>query len=214
LQRRLGIPADHLRVAMNAVAEPFGDDFMAPLDTPHMTQEEWSRRVERVLYEDFRVRVDLSRFPELWFAARPANHGLLFALYEMRKRDHRIGLLTNNVPSWRAHWRAMIPVELFEVMIDSSEVGYRKPDPNIFRLASAEVGVSSACCLLIDDRPANCIAAHNCGWSVIEFHSNEQTLVELERITGEHQLLPPFIRQSWKAATISSFSDDRSGRFL
>jgi putative hydrolase of the HAD superfamily len=194
LQQRTGIPVGHLRFAMNAVAQPFGGDFMAPLDTPHMTQEEWGRRVGRVLLEEFGMAVDLAHFPELWFAARPTNHTLLFALYEMRKLGHRIGLLTNNVPAWRPYWRAMIPLDLFEVVIDSCEVGYRKPDPCIFHLASAEMGVSPASCVLIDDRPENCRAGRRCGWSVIEFTDNEQTVEALGRIAGDHDLLPPFLR--------------------
>jgi FMN phosphatase YigB (HAD superfamily) len=40
-----------------------------------------------------------------------------------------IALLTNNVKEWGDHWRATFPVdELFEVVVDSSEVGMRKPD--------------------------------------------------------------------------------------
>ena len=40
-----------------------------------------------------------------------------------------------------ATWRAMVPVdELFDVVIDSSEVGMRKPNPAIYHLALERLG--------------------------------------------------------------------------
>ena len=49
-------------------------------------------------------------------------------------------------------WRKMIPVdELFEVIIDSSAVGVRKPDPRIFEMIRAEAGVAPEAMLIAGD---------------------------------------------------------------
>ena len=51
----------------------------------------------------------------------------------LRERGIRTALITNNVAEFGDGWRKMIPVDgLFEIIIDSSAVGIRKPDPRIF----------------------------------------------------------------------------------
>ncbi|MGH9262836.1 MAG: HAD family hydrolase, partial [Acidimicrobiales bacterium] len=51
----------------------------------------------------------------------------------LRADGYRTALVTNNVREGSATWRAMIAVdELFDVVVDSSAVGMRKPDPAIF----------------------------------------------------------------------------------
>ncbi len=48
----------------------------------------------------------------------------------LRAEGYRTGLVTNNVKEASAQWRVLVPVdELFEVVVDSSEVGMRKPNP-------------------------------------------------------------------------------------
>jgi putative hydrolase of the HAD superfamily len=74
-------------------------------------------------------------------------------------------LLTNNVAEFRPHWRALLPVdELFDLVVDSSEVGVRKPDPAIYRLALAGMGdVAPERTLFLDDYPSNVAAAESLG---------------------------------------------------
>ena len=54
---------------------------------------------------------------------------------DLRADGYRTALVTNNVREGAAAWRAMIPVDdLFDVVVDSSSVGMRKPNPAIFTL--------------------------------------------------------------------------------
>ncbi len=59
----------------------------------------------------------------------------------------------------------MVPLdELFDVVVDSSEVGVRKPDPRIFELALAELGdVDPARSVFLDDFLGNVEAARRLG---------------------------------------------------
>jgi putative hydrolase of the HAD superfamily len=51
-------------------------------------------------------------------------------------------LLTNNIPEWRDGWRSLFDVDaLFDVVIDSCEVGMRKPEPEIYELTRAKLGL-------------------------------------------------------------------------
>jgi epoxide hydrolase-like predicted phosphatase len=61
----------------------------------------------------------------------------------LRAAGIRMGIITNNVREYSDRWRQMLPLdELFDDVIDSSAVGIRKPNPEIFRLALRRLGVA------------------------------------------------------------------------
>ena len=94
-------------------------------------------------------------------------------------------LVTNNVAEFRPHWRAMLPVdELFDLVVDSSEVGVRKPDPAIYRLALAGLGgIPPECALFLDDYPSNIDAAVALGIRGVLVESDLRTaLTALDRL--------------------------------
>jgi epoxide hydrolase-like predicted phosphatase len=74
-------------------------------------------------------------------------------------------LVTNNVAEFREHWRKSIPLDdLFHHVVDSSEVGLRKPDPRIFELALERVGASDpGRVVFLDDYEGNVEAARRVG---------------------------------------------------
>ena len=83
----------------------------------------------------------------------------------LRAAGYRLGLITNNVREASGSWRALVPVdELFEVIVDSSEVGMRKPNPAIF-LHALELlgGVAPAAAVFLDDSPGNVVGARRPG---------------------------------------------------
>ena len=70
------------------------------------------------------------------------------------------GIITNNVVEFRDHWRGMLPVDsLFDFVVDSSEVGLRKPNPAIFEKALEIGGFSAEEVIFLDDFEGNVIAA-------------------------------------------------------
>jgi putative hydrolase of the HAD superfamily len=83
----------------------------------------------------------------------------------LRVEGYRTGLITNNVAEFRDFWRPLLPLdELFDVVIDSSEVGMRKPDPRIYELALEQLGgVDPARSVFLDDYPGNITAAEALG---------------------------------------------------
>jgi len=88
-------------------------------------------------------------------------------IHEIRRlQDSSIALalLTNNVKEFGDAWRASFPVdELFPVIIDSSEVGMRKPDPRIYELTCERAGCAPAASVFLDDNPDNVAAARALG---------------------------------------------------
>jgi putative hydrolase of the HAD superfamily len=89
---------------------------------------------------------------------------------ELRDVGLRLALLTNNIKEFGDSWRGMFPVDdLFEVIVDSSAVGLRKPDPRIYRLTCERVGVTPDVAVFVDDNPDNVAAAAAVGMEVVQF---------------------------------------------
>lgn len=83
---------------------------------------------------------------------------------KLRADGYRTALITNNVKEFGDGWRSLVPVdELFEVVIDSSHAGMRKPNPAIFHLATDALGVAPERCVFLDDFPGNIAAAEALG---------------------------------------------------
>ena len=56
------------------------------------------------------------------------------AARSVRADGYRTSLLTNNIAEGRDSWRPILPLDdLFDDVVDSSEVGLRKPNPAIYR---------------------------------------------------------------------------------
>jgi len=99
----------------------------------------------------------------------------------------RLGMITNNVAEFREFWRAMLPVdELFDVVIDSSEVGMRKPDPAIFHLALESLGsIEPARSVFLDDYAGNIVAAEAVGMHAILVETDYQpAIAQLDVLVG------------------------------
>jgi epoxide hydrolase-like predicted phosphatase len=79
----------------------------------------------------------------------------------LRADGYRTALVTNNVREFADGWRSLIPVdELFDVVVDSSMIGMRKPDPRIFHHALAALGgIAPEHAVFLDDFQGNVDAA-------------------------------------------------------
>ncbi|HVT77293.1 MAG TPA: HAD family phosphatase [Acidimicrobiales bacterium] len=88
---------------------------------------------------------------------------------ELRRRGYKTALITNNVREGSNMWRSLIPVdELFDVVVDSSAEGVRKPNPAIFELALAKLGVADpGDAVFLDDLESNVDAARALGMRAI-----------------------------------------------
>ncbi|GIU97739.1 MAG: hypothetical protein KatS3mg013_1542 [Actinomycetota bacterium] len=82
------------------------------------------------------------------FAPRP---GAIEVLRELRSRRRPVGLISMCAPDAPALWRATPLAPLVDVAVFSCEVGLRKPDPAIYRLACERMGVRPADCLYCGD---------------------------------------------------------------
>lgn len=103
----------------------------------------------------------------------------------LRDAGYRTALVTNNIAEFGDGWRQLIPVdELFEVVVDSCQVGVRKPDPRIFRLALEQLdGVRPEQAVLLDDYEANVACARQIGMhGIVVGEDRAQALARLDAV--------------------------------
>jgi epoxide hydrolase-like predicted phosphatase len=87
----------------------------------------------------------------------------------LRSEGYRTALVTNNAREFAPSWRNLLPLaELFDAVVDSSEVGVRKPDPAIFEHTLAQIGgVAASRSIFLDDHPGNIAAAQRLGMQAV-----------------------------------------------
>ena len=114
-----------------------------------------------------------------------AREPLVARTRALRAEGYKTALVTNNAREFRSAWRNLLPLdELFDAVIDSSEVGVRKPNPAIYRRALAEVGgVAASRSIFLDDHPGNIAAARRLGMQgVLVGEDPAAALAELEAL--------------------------------
>jgi len=109
------------------------------------------------------------------------------------KAHFKVGCITNNVPAGRgpgmtrsadAAARVGEVMALFDHVVESSKVGIRKPDPKIYQMACAALGVTPERSVYLDDLGINLKPARALGMTTIKVGAPEAALRELEAAVG------------------------------
>jgi putative hydrolase of the HAD superfamily len=109
------------------------------------------------------------------------------------KARFRVGCITNNVVTGHGTGmagsaeKATAIAEIFtqfEVVIESSVAGVRKPDPRIYRMMCERLGVAPETCVYLDDLGINCKPAAALGMTAIKVSTEDQALEDLAAATG------------------------------
>ncbi len=178
---RSGVRLRDLGEALGALMVTRGENPLFELECGRLSEPEFSALLGAELSERLGRAIDLTGYAEALFAEMVPNDPFIAHLRELRARGHRLAICTNNVREWSVRWRAMVPAdELFEVIVDSSEIGVRKPDPRIYEMTLAELGVPAAEAVFIDDLEMNCEAAAQLGMRAVWFQDTEQAIADVD----------------------------------
>lgn len=115
--------------------------------------------------------IDLSAYGRFLRDSAPGVHWMVVhRIRDLKAAGYRLGLLTNNVKEFGDHWRATFPVdELFEVVVDSSDVGMRKPEREIYLLTCDRLAIEPHEAVFVDDNAENVAAARALGMRTVHF---------------------------------------------
>jgi epoxide hydrolase-like predicted phosphatase len=109
----------------------------------------------------------------------------------LRGLGYSLGLLMNSLRELREAIEGRIDFGVFDAVVDSSEVGCRKPEPEIFAIMEQQLGVEPSRILYLDDVIANVSAAYNAGWATIYVSDLFDALQDLDRVSIVEQLWAP-----------------------
>lgn len=167
----------------SAPGGPDAEDFHL-LETGRISEAEYYRRLERRLREEHgdgvRFPTDPASVRRGLFRAVRRNEPMIDAARRIGEH-YPVALLTNNVKEWGG-WRRYYPQDIFDVVVDSCEVGLRKPDPEIYRITCERLGVAPERASFVDDVGANVEAARDLGMVAIHFTSNDEVLARLREL--------------------------------
>lgn len=125
----------------------------------------------------------------LYGAVRPAMVAALRAC----KGRYINACVTNNVaagpgrgfdrdPGRAGEWRTIM--DLFDIVIESSRIGVRKPEPRFFELACEQLGIAASEAVYLDDLGTNLKPARTMGMHTIKVEDPASALAQLESVLG------------------------------
>jgi putative hydrolase of the HAD superfamily len=112
------------------------------------------------------------------------------AMVEAVRRCHErllTACLTNNwIPAdgRGAGPHAELLADLFDVVVESSKVGVRKPDPRFYELACAQLAIEPSEAVFLDDIGGNLKPARAMGMTTVKVVDPEAAIAELESVVG------------------------------
>jgi putative hydrolase of the HAD superfamily len=180
-ERDHGLPAGFIR-AINAT-NPDGNAW-ASLERGHLDMEAFVARFEE------EARAAGGELDALALMSGLGETELRPAMVEAVRRCHqrlKTGLLTNNFVLTNGRHRAAAREAVlsdFDVVVESSLTGSRKPDPHFYRLACDLLGIEPVDAVFLDDLGVNLKPARAMGMQTIKVTDPDAALAELEAIVG------------------------------
>ena len=180
---RLAPHADPAEVLRHAIG-PYHEDHDHPwhrVERGELEMAEWYALTVAALAE---VGIDVVRptssdGPPVVFTP---NEPVVEAVRAARQAGGRTAVVTNNVRELSGTWRPVLPLdELFDTVVDSCEVGLRKPNPAIYLLAVERLGVAPERAVLLDDIESNLDGARSAGLRAIHVGPDPTPAVEALR---------------------------------
>ena len=151
------------------------------LERGQLAVPDFERKLASMLVRDDGTPVPAEGLIERMFAHFEHQPAMSALVRRANERGIRTALLSN---SWgntypRHTWDGM-----FDDIVISGEVGLRKPEPEIFRLAAGRLGLEPAECVFVDDLQLNVDGALAVGMTAILHTEYDETRRALETLFG------------------------------
>ncbi len=117
----------------------------------------------------------------------PQNTVVLDAVRQLHVDGYQLAICTNNFAEIGDVWRKGLPLDLFDAVVVSCEIGLRKPDADMFNHVTDRLGVDQGSVVLVDDFEANVEGARRAGWHAILVGSDHAAaMTALAALLAEH----------------------------
>lgn len=152
------------------------------LETGRLSMEEFDRQLAEALSEGLAEPLEAAGLSARLFEGLGPDAQMIEAVRRAKQAGVATALVTN---TWGdvAATAAEFP-DLFDVEIRSGQVGLRKPEPAIYRLAADRLAVEPEECVFVDDIPANVEGARAVGMWGLLHRDPAITVPKLEGLLG------------------------------
>lgn len=168
---------DLARAALGAYSGE-SDDLVTGFETGRIPEDEFSVEFSRRLKDLTGVEISAEGLVARIFGNLRLEEEMLGAVGRAREAGLKTGLLSN---SWGVD---LYPIErlepLFDTLVISGEVGLRKPDPAIFDMTLARLGVAPQRAVFVDDHPGHLKAAQELGIVTVLHKTPAETVAALD----------------------------------
>lgn len=113
---------------------------------------------------------------------RSINKELIEVIRKLREKNYKIGLLSNNSIKLKQKLIDQNIRDLFDEVVISSEVGYQKPQPEMFKIICDKFGIRANELLFIDDTEKCLEGAEDIGYTPILYLNNEKLKEDISLI--------------------------------
>jgi putative hydrolase of the HAD superfamily len=177
-ERSAGLPEGFIR-GVNAT-NPHANAW-AQLERREITAEEFNLAFEA---EALALGGTVSGAQVLELLAGDIRPEMVSALHRVKDAGYAQACLTNNVATGVTRPEVDEVMSLFDVVIESSKLGIRKPEPRFYELACEALRVHASECVFLDDLGINLKPARAMGMATIKVDTPAQALGELEVVLG------------------------------
>jgi putative hydrolase of the HAD superfamily len=179
----LGLPRDLVGQVFLSAYEGGDDSVICQVETGRITLDQFAVGMAEALSAEAGVPMDPDTLVSRLFDQVELDERMLDAVATLRRAGVRTALLSN---SWgeSGYPRERFP-DLFDAVVISGEVGLRKPDAPIYRLAADRIGLAPPDCVFIDDLEHNVRAAEALGMAgVVHRGDADETLPRVAELLG------------------------------
>jgi putative hydrolase of the HAD superfamily len=151
----------------------FAPDLLLPTITGKHTDEAWRQQIVERLAQAYPT-LDVARAVAIWSEPCGEVDQTTLALLRQVRRRCPVCLVTNATSRLPADLAQLDILDEFDHIVNSSAVGWAKPQPEIFQAALAAVEVSAAAALFVDDTARNVEVAQALGIPSHHFQTHTQ----------------------------------------
>lgn len=166
------------------VAAAFAPERLIPAITGLVTDEEWRENVAAALAAACGSSRIARAVMTAWSEHAATVDTEVAALLRLARRSMPVALVSNATTRLEQDLEKLGLADVADVVVNTSRIGYAKPDARVYVEAAQLVGVPVHQCLFVDDTAANVAAARELGMPALHFRRFTDLLDALTGLTG------------------------------
>lgn len=179
-----GLPAGTL------AATAFVPDRLIPAITGQISDEQWRAGIETAIAEACGSPATARSFVAAWSDQLPAVDTSVAALLKKIRHVAPVALVSNATTRLECDLQRQGLGDVADAVVNTSRLGYAKPDPRVYVNAAERVSTPVDQCLFIDDTAANVAAANDLGMPAIHYRQFSDLRGAFATLSNDSRAIP------------------------